>query len=130
MDLAADPGQMLMIWTAEPGSKSAQAFRLLGSWAATPQQPELQDAQTILDSPSSRWTIRLRDLRVMSEDSDPCSAKNMAFCSPLRVRMRVRDERVTGWKAGGRSRRCQQQKALICRDLLRERRDSNPRPPA
>src|SRR5215203_1537906 len=44
MDLAADPGQMLMIWTAEPGSKSAEALSLLGSWAATPQQPELHDA--------------------------------------------------------------------------------------
>src|SRR6266508_3993032 len=38
MDLAADPGQMLMIWTAEPGSKSAEALSLLGSWAATPHQ--------------------------------------------------------------------------------------------
>jgi len=27
---------MLMIWTAEPGSKSAQALSLLWSWAATP----------------------------------------------------------------------------------------------
>jgi hypothetical protein len=44
MDLAADPGQMFMIWTAEPGSKSAEALSLLGSWAATPQQPELHDA--------------------------------------------------------------------------------------
>ena len=44
MDLTADPGQMLMIWTAEPGSKSAEALSLLGSWAATPPQPELQDA--------------------------------------------------------------------------------------
>jgi len=44
MDLAADPGQMLMIWTAEPGSKSAEALSLLGSWAATPQEPEPQDA--------------------------------------------------------------------------------------
>ena len=42
--VAADRGQMLMIWTAEPGSKSAEALSLLGSWAATPQQPELQDA--------------------------------------------------------------------------------------
>jgi transcriptional regulator with XRE-family HTH domain len=35
MELAADPGQMLTIWTAEPGSKSAEALSLLGSWAAT-----------------------------------------------------------------------------------------------
>ncbi len=44
MDLAADRGQMLTIYTAEPGSKSAQALSLLGSWAATPEQPELQQA--------------------------------------------------------------------------------------
>jgi hypothetical protein len=43
MELAADPGQMLMIWTAEPGSTSAEALRFLGSWATTPHQPELQD---------------------------------------------------------------------------------------
>jgi transcriptional regulator with XRE-family HTH domain len=36
MELAADPGQALTIWTAEPGSKSAGALSLLGSWAATP----------------------------------------------------------------------------------------------
>jgi transcriptional regulator with XRE-family HTH domain len=41
MELAADPGQMLTIYTAEPGSKSAQALSLLGSWAATSEQPEL-----------------------------------------------------------------------------------------
>jgi len=43
MELAADPGQALTIWTAEPGSTSAQALNLLGSWAATPDQPELQE---------------------------------------------------------------------------------------
>lgn len=43
MEVAADPGQMLMIWTAEPASKSAEALSLLGSWAASPQQSALQD---------------------------------------------------------------------------------------
>lgn len=35
MELAADPGLAITIWTAEPGTKSAQALSLLGSWAAT-----------------------------------------------------------------------------------------------
>jgi transcriptional regulator with XRE-family HTH domain len=44
LELAADPGQMLMIWTAEPGSKSAESLSLLGSWAATQEQPEPHQA--------------------------------------------------------------------------------------
>ncbi len=32
--VTADPGQVLMIYTAEPGSPSAERLRLLGSWAA------------------------------------------------------------------------------------------------
>ena len=34
-----------MIWTAEPGSKSAEALRFLGSWAATLDQPDAVTAQ-------------------------------------------------------------------------------------
>jgi transcription regulator MmyB-like protein len=44
MELAADPGLALTIWTAEPGSKSAQALSLLGSWAATPEEAETAPA--------------------------------------------------------------------------------------
>jgi hypothetical protein len=33
--LAADPGQSLLTYTAEPGSPSQDALRLLASWAAT-----------------------------------------------------------------------------------------------
>ena len=32
--ITADPGSFLMIYTAEPGSPSAERIRLLGSWAA------------------------------------------------------------------------------------------------
>ncbi len=35
MDLAADPGLTLFTYTAEPGSRSEDALKLLGSWAAT-----------------------------------------------------------------------------------------------
>lgn len=35
-DLRADPGLTLTIYTAEPGSPTAQALSLLASWAATP----------------------------------------------------------------------------------------------
>jgi hypothetical protein len=31
----ADPGLTLFTYTAEPGSRPADALRLLGSWAAT-----------------------------------------------------------------------------------------------
>jgi hypothetical protein len=37
---AAGPGPV----NSEPGSKSAEALRFLGSWATTPQQPERRDA--------------------------------------------------------------------------------------
>ena len=35
MDLSADSGLALVAYTAEPGSKSAEALDLLASWTAT-----------------------------------------------------------------------------------------------
>jgi transcriptional regulator with XRE-family HTH domain len=35
LELSADAGLAITVWTAEPGSKSAEALGLLGSWAAT-----------------------------------------------------------------------------------------------
>jgi transcriptional regulator with XRE-family HTH domain len=35
LDLAADPGQTLITYAAEPGSHTEDALKLLGSWAAT-----------------------------------------------------------------------------------------------
>jgi hypothetical protein len=38
MELVADPGLTLFVYTADPGSKSEQALNLLGSWSATPTE--------------------------------------------------------------------------------------------
>ncbi len=42
MALSADTGLTMFAYTAEPGTKSEQALQLLGSWAATPAEPELR----------------------------------------------------------------------------------------
>jgi transcriptional regulator with XRE-family HTH domain len=38
MQLVADAGLTLFVYTAEPGSKSAEAMNLLASWAVTPEE--------------------------------------------------------------------------------------------
>jgi hypothetical protein len=38
MDLPADPGLSLVVYSAEPGSASQDGLRLLASWAATLDQ--------------------------------------------------------------------------------------------
>jgi len=40
MELAAEPGLNLLTYTAEPGSKSDEALKLLGTWAATVEQEQ------------------------------------------------------------------------------------------
>ena len=42
--ITADPGSILMIYTAEPGSPSAERLRLLSSWAAVAPGDRRQDA--------------------------------------------------------------------------------------
>ena len=36
LDLPGDSGQRILIYSAEPGSRSQEALDLLASWAATP----------------------------------------------------------------------------------------------
>ncbi len=43
MELVADPGLTMFVYTAEPGSKSEEALNLLASWTATPDE-ETTDA--------------------------------------------------------------------------------------
>jgi transcriptional regulator with XRE-family HTH domain len=38
IDVAADAGLMIVVYTAEPGSRSEEALRLLASWAATREE--------------------------------------------------------------------------------------------
>ena len=40
MELVADPGLTMFVYTAEPGSKSEEALNLLASWTATPDEEE------------------------------------------------------------------------------------------
>jgi transcriptional regulator with XRE-family HTH domain len=50
LEVAADPGLIIVAYTAEPGSRSAEAFGLLASWAASDDGP----------SPGERDTTRGR----------------------------------------------------------------------
>ena len=44
VELVADPGLTMFVYTAEPGSRSEEALNLLASWAATPDEAESVDA--------------------------------------------------------------------------------------
>jgi transcriptional regulator with XRE-family HTH domain len=55
-ELPADPGLAIVAYTAEPGSKSAEAFSLLASWAATEATHEIAsgDASAHAARPETR----------------------------------------------------------------------------
>ena len=59
LDMAAEPGLTLTIYTAEPGSASAERLGLLGSWAATEQADSAgfgsDDAPTGSERLATRW---------------------------------------------------------------------------
>jgi hypothetical protein len=44
LDVSADSGLAILTYTAEPGSKSAEALDLLASWSATIEQSEAAPA--------------------------------------------------------------------------------------
>ena len=48
LDLAADPGLTIFTYTAEPGSRSEEALKLLGSWAVTDPQVNAAPAAAVL----------------------------------------------------------------------------------
>lgn len=49
LDMAAEPGLTLTIYTAEPGSPSEEGLRLLASWAAT------QETETATEPSTAHW---------------------------------------------------------------------------
>lgn len=52
LEMVAEPGLTLTVYTAEPGSPSEEALRLLASWAAT-QEAETQNAETAKGRPET-----------------------------------------------------------------------------
>jgi transcriptional regulator with XRE-family HTH domain len=56
LEPAADPGLMIVAYTAEPGSRSAQALNLLASWAATDEASRTAagDPETHRTGPDAR----------------------------------------------------------------------------
>ena len=53
LDLPGDPGQTLLVYTAEPNSPSQQALNLLASWTST-QDPVAVDAPEELTAQQRR----------------------------------------------------------------------------
>ena len=47
MQLSADSGLLLAVFSAEPGSRSARALDLLASWNATPEPAQASGEATI-----------------------------------------------------------------------------------
>ena len=43
LDLAGDSGQRILVYSAEPGSRSQEALDLLASWASTPASARVDD---------------------------------------------------------------------------------------
>jgi hypothetical protein len=46
MEIAADSGLRLAVFSAEPGSRSAEALDFLASWAATEHPTERADTES------------------------------------------------------------------------------------
>lgn len=47
MTMEAEPGLSITVYTAEPGSPSAEGIELLASWAATNEQQRLAAARDL-----------------------------------------------------------------------------------
>jgi transcriptional regulator with XRE-family HTH domain len=62
MELPADPGLSLVVYSAEPGSASADGLSMLASWAATLDQIEASDASDASGSPVDSRSVKPTNL--------------------------------------------------------------------
>ncbi len=53
MELPADPGLTLLIYTAEPGSKTQDSLNLLATWSATLDQADEPETASASESPGT-----------------------------------------------------------------------------
>ncbi len=58
MELPADPGLTLLVYTAEPGSTTQDSLNLLATWAATLDQPDQPDRPNQPDRPDQSEAVR------------------------------------------------------------------------
>lgn len=54
LELAADPGLTIFVYTAEPGSKAERALSLLASWTATPEEETAHADHEVASRDASR----------------------------------------------------------------------------
>ena len=45
LELPGDPGQTMLVYTAEPNSPTAEGMRLLASWTSTPQHVAIDEVR-------------------------------------------------------------------------------------
>ncbi|MBD8468084.1 helix-turn-helix domain-containing protein [Plantibacter sp. CFBP 8798] len=51
--ITADPGHVVLVYTAEPGSPSAERLQLLANWAASQREAEQRDAAAVTNQPDT-----------------------------------------------------------------------------
>lgn len=51
--ITADPGHVVLVYTAEPGSPSAERLQLLANWAASQREAEQRDAAAVTNEPDA-----------------------------------------------------------------------------
>jgi transcriptional regulator with XRE-family HTH domain len=51
--ITADPGHVVLVYTAEPGSPSAERLQLLANWAASQREAEQGDAAAVTNQPDT-----------------------------------------------------------------------------